>query len=404
MKNQNTHKSQGVRGKTILVIAILASCSAGCGASSAEPPAAVTEQVPSATAKPPTELPTSALPTEMFLATLTPFDLTDTLTTAKPPTLASPTERFLATLTPFISPDTPTFVPTFAPKEGWVDFVNGYYGYAISLPSASVVSKNEKIDHVQAERPAGMESGKYFDKLNRTYPPGICVSVSYQSVYLNIRVQYSLGGFFVDPCGPGIKDYPYLVSTEEEVFVGETSYPATYIRVYESDAPGAKSLEEFYYVDMGDGERVFFGGEWKDQAAYEKYLNDKAVLLEILRSYRSVPKTALFCPEPAPTRLKAGGFAYVSTDLPLSYLQQSFKSIRNAPGLNQELIGSIDTGKAVELLEGPVCNNSLQWWKVRVAENSLVGWAPEGDYLTPEGYHESSWLIPCESKENCGTP
>jgi CubicO group peptidase (beta-lactamase class C family) len=65
---------------------------------------------------------------------------------------------------------------------------------------------------------------------------------------------------------------------------------------------------------------------------------------------------------------------------------------------------SIETGKAVELLEGPVCNNSLQWWKVRVAENGLVGWVSEGDYLTPEGYHESSWLIPCESKENCGTP
>jgi hypothetical protein len=155
---------------------------------------------------------------------------------------------------------------------------------------------------------------------------------------------------------------------------------------------------------MGDGGRVFFGGEWKDQAAYEQYLNDKAVLLEILRSYRSVPKTELFCPEPAPTRLKARGFAYVGTEPPLSYLQQSFKSIRDAPGINQELIGSVDTGKAVELLEGPVCNNSLQWWKVRVSENGLVGWTPESDNLTPEGYHESSWLIPCESKENCGTP
>ena len=206
----------------------------------------------------------------------------------------------------------------------------------------------------------------------------------------------------MDPCGPGIRDYPYLVWTEEEVFVGEVSYSAAHTQVYGSDAPGAKLIEEFYSVDMGDGGRVFFGGEWEDQAAYEQYLNNKAVLLEILRSYQSVPKTELFCPEPAPTRLKAGGFAYVSTELPVSYLQQSFKSIRNAPGINQELIGNIDTGNAVELLEGPVCNNSLQWWKVRVSENGLVGWTPEGDYLTPLGYHESSWLILCESKENCG--
>jgi len=377
MKTQTRRIHLHVRGNAVLAIFVaLALCSTGCGSSSAEPSATVTRQVPSATAKPLTEL----------------------------PTLAPSTEMFLATLTPFISPDAPTLVPTFTRKEGWVDFINGYYGYAISLPPASVVTKNDKIDHVQAELPPGMEPGEYFDRLNRTYPPGICISVSYQSVHLNIRVQYSLGGFFADPCGPGIRDYPYLVWMEEEVFVGEVSYPATHTRVYESDAPDAKSLEEFYYVDMDDGGRVYFDGEWRDQAAYDQYLSDKAVLLEILRSYRSVPKTELFCPEPVPTRLKAGGFAYVSTKLPLSYLQISSKNIRNAPGINQELIGSIDTGEAVELLEGSVCNNSLQWWKVRVSETGLVGWTPEGDHLTPEGYHESSWLISCESKENCGTP
>jgi hypothetical protein len=377
MNTQTSCINSYKRKKVSLVVAALMLYSTACGnVHSTETPVPAAIEIPTATPEPPTEMPTLALPTETILATLTPFN----------------------------SPDAPTLVPTLTMKEGWVDFINGYYGYAISLPPTAVVTKNDKIAHVQAELPAGMEPGEYFDKLNRTYPPGICISVSYQSVYLNIRVQHSLGGFFVDPCGPGIRDYPYLVLTEEEVFVGEVSYPATHTRVYESDAPGAKLLEESYYVDMGDGGRVFFSGEWKDQTAYENYLNDKAILLEILHSYRSIPKTELFCPEPAPTRLKRGGLAYVSTELPLSYLQQSFKSIRNAPGINQELIGRIDTGKAVELIEGPVCNNSLQWWKVRVSENELVGWTPENDNLTPEGYHESSWLIPCESKENCGAP
>lgn len=321
------------------------------------------------------------------------------------PTLPLPTETILATLTPFISPNAPTLIPTLTRKEGWVDLINGYYGYAISLPTTAVVTKNDKIDHVQAERPAGMEEGEYFDRLNRTYPPGLCISISYQSVYLNISVQDSLGGSLAKPCGTNSLRDINPVLTEEEVFVGQVSYPATHAIIYESDAPGAKPLEEFYFVDdMGDGGRVVFGGKWKDQAAYDQYLSDKAILFEILRSYRSVPKTELFCPEPAPTRLKAGGFAYVSTELPISYLQQSFKDIRNAPGINQELMGSIETGKTVELLEGPVCNNSLQWWKVRVSENGLVGWTPESDNLTPAGYHESSWLIPCESKERCGAP
>ena|SRR5687767_12689127 len=149
MKNQNSHKSQSVRGKIILLIGILALYSTGCGASSAEPPAIVTEQVLSATAKHPTERPASAAPTRMSLATLTPFDSTDTSTTAKPP-IELPTSTLL----------------TLTRKEGWIDFINGYYGYAINLPTAAVATKNDKIDHVQAERPAGMEPGEYFDKLN----------------------------------------------------------------------------------------------------------------------------------------------------------------------------------------------------------------------------------------------
>ena len=363
--------------KVSLVIAALMLYSTACGNvhSTATPvPAAL--EIPTATPGPPTEMPTLALRNETILATLTPF----------------------------ISPGAPTIIPTFARKAGWVDFINGYYGYAISLPPTAIVTKNDKLHHVQAVPPAGMEEGEYLDRLNRTYPPGLCISVNYQSVYLNIRVQDSIGGLFARPCVRARLGEVDPVLTEEEAFVGQVSYPALHAIIYESDAADAKSVEEFYYIDMGDGRLVDFGGEWKDQAAYDQYLSDKAVLFEILRSYRSVPKKELFCPEPTPTRLKAGGFAYVSTELPISSSQQPFKNIRNAPGLNQELIGSIDAGKTAELLEGPVCNNSLQWWKVRVSENGLVGWTPESDNLTPEGYHESSWLIPCESKENCGAP
>jgi hypothetical protein len=106
----------------------------------------------------------------------------------------------------------------------------------------------------------------------------------------------------------------------------------------------------------------------------------------------SVLRTELFRPKPAPTRLKAGGYAAVSIDPPLTD-----NNVRSEPGINQDLIGSIASGRAVELLEGPVCNNSLQWWKVRVPETGLVGWSPEGA-------HESYWLVACESKANCGVP
>ena len=119
-----------------------------------------------------------------------------------------------------------------------------------------------------------------------TYPPGMCTAVEYQSAYMTIRVANWLGGEFGGPCARTGIGAVHPVWTEEEVVVGGASYPATYGRMYESDAPDAKFLEEFYYVDMGDGAIVNFGsqtGGWPDQAAHDQYLQDKAILLEILR-------------------------------------------------------------------------------------------------------------------------
>ena len=307
---------------------------------------------------------------------------------AATPTQILSTETPVATRTPSIATATSASLPTSTWKDGWVDFVNGYYGYAISLPPSAVVTKAE-VNTIP-----GWAQSQTFDELMLTYPPGMCTAVEYQSAYMTMRVANWLGGEFGGPCGRTGIGVVHPVWTEEQVVIGEASYPATYGRMYESEAPDAKFLEEFYYVDMGDGAIVNFGnkaGGWPDQAAYDQYLRDKATLLEILRSYRSVPRTELFCPEPAPTALKMGGYAYVSTDSPLTD-----NNVRSAPGINQDLIGSIVSGKVVELLEGPVCNNSLKWWKVRVSETGLVGWTPEGD-------HEASWLISCESKENCAT-
>jgi hypothetical protein len=315
--------------------------------------------------------------------------LTSTSTESVTLTQILPTGTPIATRTPTIATATVESMPTSAGKEGWLDFINGYYGYAISLPPSTAVTKGE-IDTIP-----GWAQSQTFDQLNMTYPPGMCTGIEYQSAYITIRVANWLGGELGGPCGRTGIGVVHPVWTEEQVVVGGASYPATYGRMYESNAPEARFLEEFYFVDMGEGAIINLGskaGGWPDEPAYDQYLKDKDVLLEILRSYRSVPRTELFCPEPAPTHLKPGGYAYVSTDPPLTD-----NNVRSAPGINHDLVGSIAPGKSLELLEGPLCNNSLQWWQVRVSETGLVGWTPEGD-------HESSWLIACKSKENCGPP
>ncbi len=90
-----------------------------------------------------------------------------------------------------------------------------------------------------------------------------------------------------------------------------------------------------------------------------------------------------------PTRLKVNGFAYVSTDPPLS------NRVRSGPGKNYQVIGMIQPGKGMEIIDGPHCADGMVWWQVVEFGTGLLGWTAEGD---ADGY----WLVPCESREGCG--
>jgi hypothetical protein len=284
-------------------------------------------------------------------------------------------------------PDVSTVTPVASPaswKEGWVDFTNSYYGYTISLPTSAIVRKNEEVESYDPnELPAGWnEKDNYFDYLNRTYPPGLCVSVESQGALIQIKVADDLGGKYVQLCSSfgGLGDANWLW-TEENVTVGETDYTATVVR--QCDAQNQNCGNGTYGIRIGDGAGFVLFNVGPD---------NQEILFEILRSYRPASRTELYCPRPAPARLEEGGYAFVSTDPPLAY-----NNVRSAPGINQELIEKIAPGEVVELLDGPVCNNSLQWWKIRLVRTGLVGWTPEGD-------HKAYWLKPCESEESCGIP
>jgi hypothetical protein len=326
----------------------------------------------------------------MFLSACTPAAPNSIPTTS--PVALTDTPNFIPTVTPLPAtatsiPVQSTATPVAAPaswKEGWVDFTNSYYGYTISLPASAVVRKNEEVESYDPnELPTDWnEKDNYFDYLNRTYPPGLCVSVEYQGALIHIKVADDLGGKYAPLCssfgGLGVANW---VWTEENVTVGETDYTATVVR--QCDAGNQNCGNGTYGIQIGDGAGFVL---WNVGPGNQE------VLFEILRSYRPAPRTELYCPEPAPTLLEQGSHAFVSTDPPLAY-----NNVRSAPGINQELVEKIAPGEAVELLEGPVCNNSLQWWKVRLVRTGLVGWTPEGD-------HKAFWLKPCESEESCGIP
>ncbi len=85
------------------------------------------------------------------------------------------------------------------------------------------------------------------------------------------------------------------------------------------------------------------------------------------------------CPGAPPLTLQPGDWAIVSLDPPLP------NKVRNKPGSGSELIGQIQPGENVQVLEGPACADGYAWWHVRSLAG-LEGWTVEGDAA---GY----WLV-----------
>ena len=116
-----------------------------------------------------------------------------------------------------------------------------------------------------------------------------------------------------------------------------------------------------------------------------------AVVAQPIDNPLATPTPYQACPSPSPlTRLWVGGYAAVSLDPPLP------NNVREGPGTNYPLIGDIQPGYPMEILDGPECANNWTWWKVRSLADGLVGWTAEGD---AKGY----WLIPCPPDSECGS-
>ena len=85
------------------------------------------------------------------------------------------------------------------------------------------------------------------------------------------------------------------------------------------------------------------------------------------------------CPGAPPFLLKLRDWARVSLEPPLP------SRVRERPGTNGAVVGQIQPGENVLVLDGPECADGYTWWKVRSAAG-LEGWTIEGD---KDGY----WLV-----------
>jgi len=105
------------------------------------------------------------------------------------------------------------------------------------------------------------------------------------------------------------------------------------------------------------------------------------------REFWLVPGTSWKpCSQAPASRLQAGQLARVSQypDVP--------NNVRQNPSQDAKKLGQIMPGETIKIREGPVCANSMVWWRVRSQSSSLAGWTAEGDA-------HNYWLVPIPEAE-----
>jgi hypothetical protein len=108
-------------------------------------------------------------------------------------------------------------------------------------------------------------------------------------------------------------------------------------------------------------------------------LHDQILGFRTYVSLASGDDEIVSCPGAPVSRLKITDWARVSVDPPLA------NRIRSSPSKSGDLVGEVQPGENVLILDGPQCADGYAWWQVR-SLSGLEGWTAEGDAA---GY----WLV-----------
>jgi hypothetical protein len=132
-----------------------------------------------------------------------------------------------------------------------------------------------------------------------------------------------------------------------------------------------------------------------EAASPEEFLPSLSALDQLIESFQTEgmldvqESETSVCVNAWPERLHVNGFAYLDPDPPIP------NNLRREAGKANDLIGEIQPGETMKILEGPQCADGWVWWKVRTFGSELTGWTAEGNL-------EEYWLVPCPSRKECG--
>ena len=205
--------------------------------------------------------------------------------TPVPPTVA-PTDA------PTELPPTQTLVPTEPPGPtaipGWLTYHNGMIGYSFDYPPEAVFTTTGVNGFPSEELPAGLEPGQYFATLEAIYTEPLCAGIELAAASFVLWAPQEEGGRYSGPCGvTGIGVYD-IRKDQSPITIDGEALSLGITRLYEV---GTEVLvDEFGTVSLSDGTRFTFVGTWRDRGlTYEDFLEDRAIVLQVMSSYRSDP-------------------------------------------------------------------------------------------------------------------
>ena len=191
------------------------------------------------------------------------------------------------------------------------------------------------------------------------------------------------------------------------IFQGLTSDDAYYISAFlpvsasflpdQAEDPGDIPFPAYNSPDF-DAEYISYQQEIQarlEEASPDDFLPSLEALDQLIESLQTewmldVQESEVsVCINALPERLHVNGFAYLDPDPPIP------NNLRREAGKNHDLIGEIQPGETMKILEGPQCADGWVWWKVRTFGSELTGWTAEGNL-------EEYWLVPCPSRKECG--
>lgn len=185
------------------------------------------------------------------------------------------------TATPPTSLPTATPIPTSSSVPGWLTYENDFLGYRFSYPPEARISTQGVTGFPTDELPENVTAEEYLAQLEAKYPDDLCVTVSYETIFIAFVPPSEGVGAYTVPCGvTGVGDYT-VESNVESLIVGNKQMIGRTFWLY-----GEVGVwrGEFTMLEPDDSVGIHYGSA--NGSTHEEFLAAQERMMQIVLSFR----------------------------------------------------------------------------------------------------------------------